>query len=334
MSTGVRLVDVARRAGVSSATASLVLNERGSRSVSIATKIRVREAAAALDFAGVANDSATSGPLGLLLLVDRDAGLGLEVVTHAQAIAEGYGPSAILVEVADISGEDPGLVERLVARGAKRVLIVSKRRRVVAQRIPTFARVAFVNCFPPLGSETGGCAIVLVDEASAAIDVVGGLVRVGHPRIGIVFGDSGREVSGDWATGARVATDRSGLPSVPSLIALHHHSAKPLVRLLARSNPNRPSALVCLDEMAAEAVEEAASAVGLKIPTDLSVVFRCDSMEVQAPTLGVSVSASIVGLLEAGLRAHREAYSRASRRMNVRATIHGGGSVAAPRSCP
>jgi DNA-binding LacI/PurR family transcriptional regulator len=99
------------------------------------------------------------------------------------------------------------------------------------------------------------------------------LFELGHRRIGLVFGAS-KELGADRLTPYRTSLEAAGLPVAPELIVdcgpTIEDGYQAARRLLAL--PERPTAILAINDLLAIGVLRAAGDVGLLVPADLSVV--------------------------------------------------------------
>jgi LacI family transcriptional regulator len=280
----VTISDVAARAGVGAGTVSRVLN--GSPKVSPTTRSRVLEAMAALDY--------RPNPLAQRLSRGRCQTLGVVVpfFTHASAVERLRGVMSAL----DGSRYDVVLfnVEAPVHRDEHFASITKGGRAdgilVLSLQPPARDLARLVS---------SGMPIVLVDVHGDAVpsvltdDVAGGrlatdhLLGLGHRRIAFIGEDPANDL-GFSATAKRELAYRScmaaaGVEPDPGLVAYCPHD-KVLAEAAAMgllAAPDRPTAVFASSDVQALGVLAAASAAGLRVPEDLSVV-GYDDIEVAA----------------------------------------------------
>ena len=284
------LAAVARRAGVSSSTASLAFS--GSGPVSEATRARVLAAAAELDYAGPdpRAQSLRRGRSGIVgVIVDervRDAFRDPVKIAMLDGLAEGIGPlKAGLLLLTDTDDDDDA---------------------VSIESAPMDAIVLF-GCSPRLGSAVEalrrrGIPIVVI-EGDAGADVVTisldnreatrvaarHLADLGHQTIGIVTLPLGASRERGWLTPEReaectspTASDRivgvrDVFPEVQGVSAANSSIEEGLAagRLLLAGradSTDRPTAIIAQSDLLAAGVIRAAEEAGLAVPDDLSVV--------------------------------------------------------------
>jgi DNA-binding LacI/PurR family transcriptional regulator len=267
--------DVARRAGVSVATVSRVLND--SSVVTEATRARVQQAIDELGF----RRSATA----------RSLSLG-----RSQAI----GVVAPFFTTPSVVERLRGVVGRLARRGYDLLLLDIEAPDQRADAVLDFAQRDRVDgllviSLPLSDAEVevlrrDDLPVVLVDVAHARVphvvidDVHGGelaaahLLAKGHRRIGFV-GDLPTNPFGFTSSehrrqGLQRALRQAGIEPDPELERLGPYGldeARPLAEaLLRRDDP--PTAIFAASDMQAIGVLQAAEALGLRVPQDVAVI--------------------------------------------------------------
>mgnify|MGYP006330717697 FL=1 len=109
---------------------------------------------------------------------------------------------------------------------------------------------------------------------SGALAATRHLLDLGHRRIGVITGPVGGLPARARLDGFRAALDAAGVPGDPQLVRnglFVFEQGRDLGLELLRL-PDRPTAVVCGDDLQALGVYEAARLLGLRIPDDLSVV--------------------------------------------------------------
>ncbi|MEE1789038.1 LacI family DNA-binding transcriptional regulator [Streptomyces sp. SP17BM10] len=261
--------DVARLAGVSQATVSLVFSgsEAGSR-VSDATRERVREAARSLGYRPqAAGRQLRLGRSGMILLAVPNLlgpffgrvleGVHEEAGRHGLAVvvSSGWG-SATLAEAATTSRFD-GL------------LICSPDDSQLGD-LPADTPAVFLDADP--GTDRARPTIEL-DVAGGMRAAVEHLAALGHRRIGRL-----RSIHSAYTFRARQAAFEQavaelGLDIVELGVRLNE--GHPAARSVARGmleRPDAPRAVICDDDVVASGVYQAAAELGVRVPDDLSVV--------------------------------------------------------------
>ncbi len=278
MAKRVTIRDVARRAGVSVATASRVLNRNDL--VNDETRRRVLLVMEELEY--TPSHAARRLSLGRTLTIS----VVITFLTRPQAAERLRGVDAVL------SDSEFDLVIYNVESVEKRDQYL--RTLPVAQRTDGLLVISLPPSLAEIDALAGASIPVVVIDAHApglealprvvGDDVAGGelatrhLVELGHRRIGFV-GDAFENPFGftsgrDRYAGYERALEAAGVPVREEYVALGVHSryeARELaVRLLTMPEP--PSAIFAASDTQALGVMTAARELGLRIPEDLSVI--------------------------------------------------------------
>lgn len=279
----VKIRTVAEAAGVSTTTVSLVLNEVAGARVSAETRRRVHAAAERLGY--VPNEVArqlraqrtnTLGLLGDEVTTTPFAG---RMVLGAQEAASKRGWLLMLLN----TGLDPELerkeITALLRGRVDGVLYTTMYHRVV--RVPDELRTV-PTVVLDAEDDSADLPSVVPDEEAGAYLATKELLDHGHRRVGFV--NSNGEIPARWGrlAGYRKALGEAGVPFDPGLVVSAHPVAREgyaaATHLLSRGD--RPAALFCFNDRVAMGAYQAAAALGLRIPTDLSVVGFDDQEEI------------------------------------------------------
>lgn len=268
------LADVADLAGVSTATASLVLSGKATGRVGAQASQRVRDAAEEL---GYVRDALAGG-----LRSQRTRTLG---VISEQVLSTPY--AVAMIEAIVSASRELGWSVLLTEGGADReqtrqVLRELQSRRVDAivyaamyhQEVevdPCLESVAVLNGF----ADRPGVAGVVPDERLAARRAVEHLLELGHRRIGHITYDQDSTIAvGLRLQGYREALEEAGLDYREELVvrgASDPAGSEACAHALL-SRPEPPSAVFCFNDGRAAGAYRAAARLGLSIPADLSVI--------------------------------------------------------------
>jgi DNA-binding LacI/PurR family transcriptional regulator len=276
LSTGTqaRIADVAARAGVGVATVSRVLNGRAN--VRPATRDRVLDAIRTLNYrpSSVARNLSLQRTMVIGALLPWFT--NPSAVQRVRGIVDGLSGSAYDLMVFDIESEDrQRRAFELFDRGdrADGLLVVSTN--------PPDLEVERINA--------AGLPCILVDAVHASLpsiavdDVAGGematrhLIELGHRRIALI-GDPPPEFRFDWSRdrtrGYEQALSRAGIDVRPEYVRegtrLLHVARGIAAELLAL--PGRPTAVFAASDTQAIGAIEAARALGIRVPEELSVI--------------------------------------------------------------
>jgi DNA-binding LacI/PurR family transcriptional regulator len=264
-------VDVARRAGVSQSTVSLVMSGKARGRVSTATEAAVRRAAAELDYRpnAAARALRTGAARSVALIVpDVTNPFFGHVMRGAQAAAWGAGYAVVLVDTANDPAWEIGSYEALQAGSVDGFLVFgieSPPRRRGGRPDETLVVIE---------AEIPGHPSVRLDGAAGADAVMEHLLGLGHRRIGRLAAPVGRPAFRIRDQRWRAALEHAGvdpdaMPYARSEIdfAAAHTAAR---ELLTGAEP--PTAIFCDDDNLAGGAYLAARELGLRIPEDVSIV--------------------------------------------------------------
>lgn len=269
-----RLVDVAERAGVSTATASLVL--RGRPGPSRASADAVRTAAAALGYRPDRTASLLARRRSHLLgvLLDITSPFHAELVRALDDEAADRGFDLVLSTVTRRRDE---------ARAAETLLdFRCEALAVLGPSMPSAALDALADSVPTVvvGREgTPRVPGVLVSDDQGLELAVDHLVGLGHRRIAFVDGPRGT-IATARRNGYRTAMRRHGLGEGVDVVpgGATEEAGVAAARILSsRVVPDRPSAVVCFNDRCAIGLRDAVSREGWSVPGDVSVVGYDDS---------------------------------------------------------
>jgi DNA-binding LacI/PurR family transcriptional regulator len=289
--------DVARRAGVSQSTVSLVLNGHHGR-ISETTRQRVLEAARELNFSlNVTARALVTGRtqrIGLVPIsphvfhgwtgyyIEILAGVmqGMESTEYNLLTHSASYPDWCALYSDIISGASDGVL--LVGRSASDPLT----RRLQEHRFPTVC----ISSHP----REGICYAVDCDNEAGGCMAVEHLLKLGHRRIAILQFPGEETWQQERAEGARRALREAGMAedslvmmtpkdlACKSLFPPPSEWIAPLARFLRESSP-RITALILEDETRARLFAEALPEYGMRVPDDLAMV-SFDSTEVSERT--------------------------------------------------
>lgn len=280
-SNGATIQDVAEKAGVSKKTVSRVIN--GEAHVTSATLEKVQAAIAELGY--VPNVSARrlasrrSYVLTLVYQAEEPPGWLTHVMQGILQTASRHGFEVVIHPCTPEPGNAERSLQALVTRGGTDGLIL----------------------LPPFGSETpfnrrlyeSGLPMASIEPSDpnlpwpaatitnfqGAKEMTAYLLGLGHTRIGFILGPD--NYSGTWERleGFKAALIEGGVvPEEPLIVPGDYHFDSGLVqgRALLAMDPRPTAVFASNDEMAAGVIQ-AAGALGLRVPEDLSVVGFDDS---------------------------------------------------------
>jgi DNA-binding LacI/PurR family transcriptional regulator len=296
--TPVTSTDVARRAGVSQSTVSLVMSGKARGRVSAATEQSVRRAAAELGYRP--NAAARALRLGAarsvaLVVPDVTNPFFGHVMRGAQSAAWEAGYTVALVDTANDPAWEISSYEALRGGPVDGMLVFGidpprRRRGTRGERIVL------------IEDESPGHPSVRLDSATGTDAVMAHLLGLGHRRIGRIAAPVDRHAfrlrEERWRAALEAAgIDPAAMPYARSEIDFDAAHAAARELLLA---PDPPTALFCDDDNIAGGVYLAARELGRRIPGDVSVVGFDDlafTRLLEPPLTTVTADAARLGAL-------------------------------------
>jgi LacI family transcriptional regulator len=271
--TPVTLRDVARAVRVAASTVSRAL--AGDARISPATRREVERAARRLGYApnALARGLAGGGADVLAVVVPRTAEYTFTSPFHLAALK---GVSRVLQESGHLLLlsflEDRDYVA-LHRSGLCRGVIVLMSR-VGDRRIAALARHRVPTVLIPGDSSLPGVTSLTFDVAGSTAAATRHLLALGHRRIGFIGGVPSSLLHRDRLAAFRQVLISSGVPVEAALEAETNFTAaeayERALELLRR--PERPTALLCSNDVMTDAALAAAQHLGLSVPEDLSLV--------------------------------------------------------------
>jgi DNA-binding LacI/PurR family transcriptional regulator len=256
-------VDVARRAGVSQSTVSLVLSGKSAGRVSARTEAAVRQAADELGYRlNVAARALRTGTARTVAMVVTDVTHPFfgPVLRGAQAAAWRSGYAVTLVDVANDPDRELASFEALRAGPADGFMFFT-----VDPPEHSGEHVVAIEVSPP------GMAFARFDTGRGTDLAMEHLIGLGHTRIGHLGSELDAETfrirrEHVLARLAEAGLEPAGYARAAFRFDDAHRAALPLLA------GDRPTAVYCDDDLLAGGVYLAARDLGLRIPGDLSVV--------------------------------------------------------------
>jgi LacI family transcriptional regulator, galactose operon repressor len=268
----VTLTDVARRAGVSVATASKALNT--GNEVAPATRRRVRQAADELSFRPNAlARGLVSGRTGAVGLLTDELG-GRFAIPILLGIENALGSSDMSVLLCDARGDAIRRRHYLRAMLARQVdgFIVLGETNDVRPSLTADTPVPVVYVYGESDNPTD-LSIVADDQAGGRL-AVEHLVSLGRRRIGHITGEETYRAARDRATGAGEVLREAGLTlagGAPLYGEWTRRWGRHAARMLLSANPDI-DAIFCGSDQVANGVVETILERGQRIPDDIAVV--------------------------------------------------------------
>lgn len=288
--TGPTMHDVAREAGVSQATVSLVLNDVSGSRFSDATKDRVQKAVESLGYRTNAHAKVlregVAGMIGFIGDAVATSPFAGKIIEGAQERAWESGLLLITVNTGGDKELERASLEAMLSYKVAGVVYASMyHQRVdvpeVLREVPTVV----------LNSEdkAGYFPSVAPDEVAGGFEATNHLLDAGHRRVAMINIETlESQLPGAVGRfeGYNRALQRAGLAPDPSLVRFGTGGesdgfkyALELMRL-----PEPPTAIFCANDRTAWGAYQAMAELGKKIPADVSII-GFDNQETLAPHL-------------------------------------------------
>lgn len=260
---------IAREASVSLSTVSKVLN--GRPGVSAGTRRRVEELLHDSGYARRGVD-AERGEAVELVIENLASEWSVEVIRGVERVTRENGLAMTLSTIGDYHAVGDELITGVLRRKPIAIVLqfsnltADHRRQLRTRNIP------FV-VVDPAGDPPPDVPAIGATNWAGGVAATRHLIALGHRRIAAIAGPADLMCSRARVAGYQSALQEAGLP-VPSEIGGGGFSRadgeREGRRLLA--SPDRPTAIVCGNDMQALGVYDAAFALGLDVPGDVSVV--------------------------------------------------------------
>lgn len=264
----VTIAAIAASAGVSIPTVSKVINGRSG--VAADTRARVE---AAINQHGYRRTAPVTRSNMMELVFDRIADMwGLEIIRGVERAARQHRVGVVLTEFGPQRNAIRYWIEDTLARRPDCLVMVAQldteqRQQLRARGIP-------VVVFDPTVELPEDVPFVGATNWAGGRSATRHLIELGHRRIAMIGGPEHVLCCRARLDGHRSALDAAGLPVESELVVhaglTHEDGRAAALGLLRRPDP--PTAIFACNDLQALGVYQAAREVGLRIPTDLSVV--------------------------------------------------------------
>ncbi|HLT83033.1 MAG TPA: LacI family DNA-binding transcriptional regulator [Phototrophicaceae bacterium] len=322
----VTLADVARHAGVSSSTASLVLSGRGRElRISDAVDERVRAAAETLGYRrntiSVGLRKGSTKTIGFVSDTVASSQLAGGMIRGALAAARDSGYMLFMSETGGGPAQERKAIEAMLDHRVDGLVVASmftRQREKLPAELDTLPTI-LLNALPPAGREL---AAIVPDEQAAGRAAAEQLLASGHRDIHLIG-------AGPTLDDAPAASEAGHLRLTGMLEALAEAGVAPASGYPYRSwNPAHgweavhdilergtvPQALLCFNDRLAFGAYQALQEAGLRIPDDVSVLSFDDAplagwlrptlttFAIPHRTMGAQAVDLLVAALQAGER--------------------------------
>lgn len=278
----VTMTDIARAAGCSQATVSVVLNKAPGVKIAASTRARVIEAARELGYSAptfahqpLPAKLAAASPGSIGFIVDQLA-TSPEAVVAIEGVRQACWEEGRVVLVAQTMNDgemEDKAVRTLVSSGIEALVymaIFTRRVTVPASIREANIPVVLLNCY----TEAADLSSVVPAEVEGGHEATMYLVSQGHKRIAMITGEPWMEAARDRLKGYRRALLEAGLAFDPNIVLQGNWSPSAGYECTRKllSLKERPTAIFCQNDRMAIGCYEALKEAGLRIPQDISVV--------------------------------------------------------------
>ncbi|MEU4743568.1 LacI family DNA-binding transcriptional regulator [Actinosynnema sp. NPDC023658] len=260
---------IARLAGVSKPTVSKVLNGRAG----VASETRQRVEALLREHGYRRPDAIAPSALLEVVFYNLERHMAIEIMRGVEPVAREHELAVAFTEVGEPSSSGRSWAEQLLARHPVGVIAVYSAFSPEQQALLAPSAIPLV-ALDPSGEPLHVTPSVGATNWSGGITAARHLLDLGHRRIGVVTGPLHSLGARARLEGCRAAADAAGAPLDDRLVRTGEFTFEDGAslgrELLAR--PDRPTAVLCGNDLQALGVYAAAWRLGLRIPQDLSVV--------------------------------------------------------------
>ncbi|MEJ7137344.1 LacI family DNA-binding transcriptional regulator [Amphibiibacter pelophylacis] len=274
------MTDVAKAAGVSQSTVSMVLNNNTSARLSATTRQRVLREARKLGYALPQRQGARAEPETaarrnvIAYLVDEISTSPHPVVNIDGAVAAARDRD-LIVQVSVTHG-DAALEKELIAAHLAHPQLLGFVYSAIftrAVQVPE-ALLAWPTVLLNCHDDRHRLPTVVPGELAGGHTATEHLIRQGHQRIAFINGEPWMEAAKDRLKGYRRALATADLPFDPELVRdgdwMSGTGYEATLSLMALPRP--PSAIFCANDLMAIGALEAVRSLGLAVPQDVSVM--------------------------------------------------------------
>lgn len=270
--------DVAKKAGVSIATVSFVINN--TKRVTPETKSRILKSIKSLNYypskSAVNLVSGKTGNIGFILTDDhflRTEPFYTRIFLGTEFEARSAGYYILLTSInAEFSKKDP-LPRFILNKSVDGIIVAGKIPLTLIERmVPYNLPTVFIDYIPSQNC----CPLVLIDNIAGGLIATNHLIELGHKNIAFIGGDIEHPSLSDRLNGYKQALVNAKIPIKNIFIAIDakypdringYNSAKKLFS----KNKNISAVFACNDAMAIGAIHYLKES-GYKVPGDISII--------------------------------------------------------------
>ena len=271
------MTDVARLAGVSQSSVSLVLNGMTGARISDATRERVTRAAQELGYAlpGQRRAERRNGVRNkIAFIIDEISTSPHPVVSLDGVRDEAWESGLVVTSYVTRSNTDleQATLEAIVNDSQVIGIIYATifTREVVLPDLVDSLPLVLLNCYVADKRHTS----IVPAEVAGGFNATEYLIKNGHHRIGFINGESWMDASTDRMRGYRQALATHDIPYNKDLVREGDWlplKGYQLAKELLNISP-RPTAILCANDLMALGAIEAAAELGLLVPDDVSIM--------------------------------------------------------------
>ncbi|MEH3076243.1 MAG: LacI family DNA-binding transcriptional regulator [Quadrisphaera sp.] len=271
----VTMADVARRAGVSVSTVSLVLNDRTTVQIADLTRQKVRRAAEELEFRPnrLARSLRMQQADTVGVITNRVIGplFAGRMLSGLQGALVGSGVVPMLIETDDDPASNDAAVTALIDRGVAALVFVSIEPTAVhPSPLLGDTRTIYLNCWP---AEPDDSAVLLADEYAGGLAAASAVVRRGHRRTAYLGGPPAEYAAVQRSRAYLDATGQAGLDPAEQQVTFGDYTlGSGYAQARAAFSGHRPTALVCGNDFMAIGAMLAMRDLGVSVPDEVSIV--------------------------------------------------------------
>jgi LacI family transcriptional regulator len=270
--------DVAKKADVSIATVSFVIND--SKRISQKTKSRVLKAIKSLNYhpskSAVNLVSGKTGNIGFILTDDhflRTEPFYTRIFLGAEFEARNEGYYIILTSISQDFNENEPLPRFILNKSVDGVIIAGKIPPNLIERMSSYNfPTVFIDYIPPKNC----CSLVLIDNIQGGILATNHLISLGHKNIAFIGGDINHPSLSDRLNGYKQALNNANIPVKNNLIITDakypdRQNGYDSAKKLFQKNKNITAVFAGNDAMAIGVLHYLKDN-GYKIPGDVSLI--------------------------------------------------------------
>ncbi|ABB12484.1 substrate-binding domain-containing protein [Burkholderia sp. Ac-20384] len=271
------MTDIAKLAGVSQSTVSLVLNNAAGTKFSDATRDKVVKIAQELGYRFLPREVAMThdGERDLIVYLADEISTSPHPVVNIDGARDAAYANGKLLAVYSTHGNvdiERQVLESVLAMpnllGVVYATVYTRKVTLPSEllRVPA----VLLNCYT---AESGLSSIVPAEVAGghAATEY---LLRAGHRRIGYINGEPWQDAAKDRLKGYRTALATADIPFAPELVRDGDWGSdtgfEQTLSLLREPHP--PTAIFCANDLMALGAIEAVKHLGMRVPDDVSVL--------------------------------------------------------------